>query len=158
MASLDTGRVRIRLSCTGGRVNDVQLGCERPDVTPVLRGRSASQAVQLIPLLFGLCCQSQSRAATLALAAARGEECQPRLDPEVQREVLREHLWRWLLDLPALLGKEALQQEFVSGAKSIAAGNRDALRKLLAEPQIENLRLLLPCLSGCHRHPLAVVC
>jgi len=97
----------------------------------------------------------------LALAAARGEECLPRLDPDVQREVLREHLWRCLLDLPPLLGEAAMQQEFVSAAKWIIEGKRDELRALLVSPHIATFRMLLTQASAspspapvCCRHSM----
>lgn len=137
--NFDTGRVRVQLMCADDRVSAVQVGSERPDVAMVLRGRTADQAVQLLPLLFALCGQAQARAAGLALAAARGEECAPRLDPDVQREVMREHLWRCLVDLPPLLGEAALQQEFVSAMKWIAEGNRADVRALLNSPRIAAL-------------------
>lgn len=143
MLNLDTGRVRARLACEGDRVSAVQVSSERPDVTRLLRGCTAGQAVQRVPALFALCGRAQSRAAALALAAARGEECPPQLDADVQREVLREHLWRCLLDLPVLMGAAAMQQEFVSAAKWVAEGKRDELRKLLASPHIATLRLQL---------------
>src|SRR3989338_3165800 len=130
MQHFDTGRVRVQLTCADGRVSAVRVSSARPDVAMVLRGRIADQAVQRLPLLFALCGQAQARAAALALADARGEEYAPRLDPEVQREVMREHLWRCLLDLPPLLGEAALQQEFVSAMKWIAEGNRAGLDAL----------------------------
>ncbi|OGS96721.1 MAG: hypothetical protein A3H31_01300 [Gallionellales bacterium RIFCSPLOWO2_02_FULL_57_47] len=135
MQHFDTGRVRVQLTCADGRVSAVRVSSARPDVAMVLRGRIADQAVQRLPLLFALCGQAQARAAALALAAARGEEYAPRLDPEVQREVMREHLWRCLLDLPPLLGEAALQQEFVRSVKMVAEGNRAGLHALLHSPR-----------------------
>ena len=146
----DAGCVRLRLACAAGRVSAVQVGSERPDIERVLRGRTADQAVRLVPLLFALCGEAQAHAAILALAAARGEECAPRLEPNVQREVLREHLWRWLLDLPMLLGETALQQEFIDATKRIAAGRRDKLHALLASPRIAALRSRLQQLEDPH--------
>jgi hypothetical protein len=143
MTNFDTGRVRVRLACDYGRVSAVQVSSERPDVAMVLRGRNADQAVRSIPLLFSLCGQAQARAASLALAAARGEECEPKLDPDVRREVLREHLWRCLLDLPPLLGVVAMQREFVSAAKWVAEGDRDELKALLTGSRIAKLRRIL---------------
>jgi hypothetical protein len=143
MPNFDTGRVRVRLVCADGRVNAVQVDIERPDAATILRGRTADQTLQLIPSLFALCGRAQARAAVLALAAARGKECLPQLDPHVQREVLREHVWRCLLDLPPLLGEAALQKEFVSAAKWITEGNRDELRALMDSPHIDALRQLL---------------
>jgi len=140
MPNLDAGRIRVRLACADGRVSAVQVGSERPEVARVLRGRTAEQAVQWVPLLFVLCGQAQAGAAVLALAAARGEECPPRIDPDIQREVLREHLWRCLLDLPPLLGEAAWQPEFVAAVRWVAAGCRDELHALLTSPRMVALR------------------
>jgi hypothetical protein len=152
MTNFDTGRVRVRLTCEGGRVSAIQVSSERPDVAMLLRDRTAGQAVRLVPSLFALCGQAQARAAALALAAARGKECPQRLDAAVQREVLREHLWRCLLDLPILLGGAALHQEFVSAAKCVTDGKRDELRALLTSPKIAALRLRLKQDNETHSH------
>ena len=104
-AGIDPGCVRLRLSIDNGRVADVKVASERPVVAQALRGRPADAAVQLVPLLFALCGKAQGRAATLALEAARGTDHPARLDPAIQHEALREHVWRWLLDLPPLCGE-----------------------------------------------------
>ncbi len=151
--NFDTGRVRVQLTCADGRVSAVQVSSERPDVAMVLPGRMADQAVQQLPLLFALCGQAQARAAVLALVAARGEECVPQLDPNVQREVLREHLWRCLLDFPPLMGETALQQEFVSAMKWAAEGNRAELHVLLNSPRIATLHQRLHQIKEQHPIP-----
>src|SRR5574340_1629674 len=138
--NFDTGLVRVQLACAEGSVSAVRVSSARPDVAVVLRGRIADQAVQLLPLLFALCGRAQARAGALALAAARGEECAPQLDPDVQREAMREHLWRCLLDLPSLLGVAELQQEFVSAVKWLAGENRNALHGFLTGTPIAALR------------------
>ena len=153
MPNFDTGRVRVQLACAASKVSAVRVSSERPDVATVLRGRTADQAVQSIPLLFALCGQAQARAAALALAAARGEECAPRLDPDVQREALREHLWRCLLDLPPLLGGAALQQEFASAVKWVAEGNRSELHALLSSLRLAALQQSLQQLEESHLIP-----
>ena len=136
---IDPGCVRLRLAVVDGRVGSVGVASERPLVAAVLRGRSGDAAVKLVPLLFALCGRAQGRAAELALAAARGRECAEHLDPAIQAEVMREHLWRWLLDLPPLLGDAPLQAEFVAAAGRIAAGQRVELAMLLDDPRIEAL-------------------
>lgn len=141
-AGLDAGCVRLRIACADGRVSAVEVASERPTVAQVLRGRPADQAVRLVPLLFALCGQAQGRAAALALEAARGVQCPAHLDPAIQREVLREHAWRWLLDLPLLFGEAPMRQEFVAAAGWIAAGQRDDMGALLAGPGIAAM---------CHR-------
>ena len=138
-AGIDPGCVRLRLAASGGRISAVNVISERPAVTRALRGRPADDAVRLVPLLFALCGKAQGRAAELALAAARGRECAAQLDPAIQAEAMREHLWRWLLDLPPLLGEAPLHAEFVAAAGCIAAGQRAELAALLDEPRIKAL-------------------
>jgi hypothetical protein len=75
----------------------------------------------------------------LAVAAARGEPCPVHVDATIEAEVMREHLWRWLLDLPPLLGALALRDEFVVAAGWVAGGQRRQLAALLDGPQIESL-------------------
>lgn len=139
-AGIDPGCVRLRLAIDNGRVADVGVASERPAVARVLCGRPADQAVSLVPLLFALCGKAQGRAATLALDAARGTEVQAYLDPAIRQEVQREHLWRWLLDLPPLLGETAMRDEFVAAARWVADGQRDALGALLAGSRIMALQ------------------
>jgi hypothetical protein len=138
-AGIDPGCVRLRLAVVGGRVGRVHVASERPSVAPGLRGKVAEDAVRLVPLLFALCGKAQGRAAALALAAARGGECAAHLDAAIEAEVMREHLWRWLLDLPSLLGGAAMREEFVAAIGSIAAARREELGALLAGPRIEAL-------------------
>jgi hypothetical protein len=153
MSDLDAGRVRIRLACTDGLVSAVQVSSERPQVAQILRGRTGEQAAHMVSLMFALCGHAQTRAALLAMSAANGEECIPMIDQDVQREALREHLWRCLLDLPPLLGEVALQQDFILGVKAIAEGRRDELQTLLNQPNIHSLRMLLRQLDDAHASP-----
>ncbi|MBK9020952.1 MAG: nickel-dependent hydrogenase large subunit [Sulfuritalea sp.] len=138
-AGIDPGCVRLKLACAHGRVAAVEVSSERPVVAQALRGRSAGQAVSLVPLLFALCGKAQGRAAQLALAAARGRACEAQVDPDIEREALREHLWRWLLDLPPLLGAAAMQFEFVEAMRWLSGGQRAELAAFLAGPRIEEL-------------------
>jgi hypothetical protein len=116
-------------------------------VTSVLRGRPADEAVALVPLLFALCGKAQGRAAELALAAARGAGSAPRLDPGIAAEAMREHLWRWLLDLPLLLGEAALKAEFAEAMGWVAEGRRDPLARLLDDPRLGRLAAQLDGLA-----------
>ena len=138
-AGIDPGCVRLRLGVEHGRISTVDVSSERPAIAPRLRGRPAEDAVRLVPLLFALCGKAQGRAAALALAAARGTECGARIDAAIQAEALREHLWRWLLDLPPLLGDVPLREEFIAAAGWIVEGRRDQLAALLAGPRVETL-------------------
>ncbi|MEI7842637.1 MAG: nickel-dependent hydrogenase large subunit [Gallionellaceae bacterium] len=139
----DTGRVRLRLTCVDGKVSEVHLVSDRPEVVKILKGRSAAQALKMLPLLFALCGKAQTRVAELAIAAARGKQLTPEIDHSAQKEALREHLWRSLLDLPPLLGATPLHQEFVTASKLVTDENRGQLYALLASPAIESLRFAL---------------
>ncbi|MDP1610077.1 MAG: hypothetical protein Q8M11_03395 [Sulfuritalea sp.] len=136
---IDPGCVRLRLGCADGRVCEVAVASERPALAQALRGRPADAAVRLVPLLFALCGKAQGRAAALALAAARGDECPAHIDAAIEQEVMREHLWRWLLDLPPALGETAMRDEFVAAIGALGGGRRDELAALLAGARIESL-------------------
>jgi len=156
-AGIDPGCVRLRLASADGRVSAVGVASERPAVAQALRGRPADEAVRLVPLLFALCGKAQGHAAALALAAARGTERERYLDPAVRHEALREHLWRWLLDLPVLLGEVAMRDEFVVATGWIARGQRDELAALLAGSGIDAMRRRLAELedvADAHLHQL----
>ncbi len=129
---IDPGCIRIGLAIAEGRVSAVELASDRPQLSSALRGRKADEAVRLLPLLFAICGKAQGRAAELALAAARGVAAAPQLDPVIAAEVMREHLWRWLLDLPPLLGEAPLKTEFAAALDWVAREQRDRLAELLA--------------------------
>lgn len=127
------GCLRVRLDIRGGRVTAIDVADQRPAAAARLRGRAVDEAIGLVPLLFSVCGKAQACAAVLAVAAAQGVETAPRLDPAVEREVMREHLWRWWLDLPPLLGLAPREDLFVAGTRALAEG-RSALGGLLADP------------------------
>ena len=136
---IDPGCIRIRLRQEAGCISAVEVVSERPVVTSVLRGRPADEAVALVPLLFALCGKAQGRAAELALAAARGAGSAPRLDPGIAAEAMREHLWRWLLDLPPLLGVAPLKVEFALAMGWMLKGEHSRLAEFLDQPCIDEL-------------------
>lgn len=138
-SAFDAGCVRIQVQCDGARVVAAQVVSQRPQVARVLKGRQADAAAKLVPLVFSLCARAQGVAARLALAAARGDESWPRLDPDIVREVMREHLWRWLLDLPVLLGMPPLRDQFTSVVRAVDAGHGETVQALLATPELTRL-------------------
>ena len=133
---IDPGRISLRLTCRDGRVTDATVASERPRAAVAFRGRAAVDVPRVVPLLFALCGRAQGRAAELAVAAARGSCESPRVDDAVAREALREHLWRWLLDLPPLFGLAPMREEFPRAARAIADGRWDQLRTLLADRRL----------------------
>jgi hypothetical protein len=134
VSAIDAGCVKIQLDCQHGRVVAATIQAERPDVARVLCGKPADAAVALVPLIFALCGRAQGRAAALALAAARGIETAPHLDAAVECEVLREHLWRLLLDLPPMLGLNAQHGMFAVALRALNLGARDTLAESLNDP------------------------
>jgi hypothetical protein len=131
-AMLDAGRVHIRLRLADERIAEVEIRSQRPLVAKALRGKPAAQAVQLVPLIFALCGRAQGQAAALALAAARGVETAPELDAAIEIEVMREHLWRLLLDLPPLLALPTQRELFLQAQQAVAIGDRPGLQAVLA--------------------------
>jgi hypothetical protein len=135
----DAGSVRIRIQGDGAKVIAAQVVSQRPQVARVLKGRQADDAATLVPLVFALCGRAQGAAARLAVGAARGEDSPPRLAPEIVREVMREHLSRWLLDLPVLFGMLPLHDQFSTAVRAVDAGHGEAVQGLLAAPEIIRL-------------------
>jgi coenzyme F420-reducing hydrogenase alpha subunit len=135
------GLVRIRLASSDGRISSVQISCERPDVTPCLRGQTKAAVLQRISLLYALCGKVQLRAATLALTAATGEERSSIIDSEVEREAMREHLWHCLIVMPGLSGKTPQNDEFVRAAIWIAEGQRAELYEWLKSADLTRVPL-----------------
>ncbi len=72
--------------------------------------------------------------------AARGRETLPGLEHSIEQEVLREHLWRWLLDLPVLFGEAPLRDEFLAAIGWVGAGRRAELAAFLAGERIAALQ------------------
>ena len=132
----DAGSVQIRLRHDGQKVIAAETACQRPHLARALLGKQADEAAALVPLVYALCGRAQGAAARLAVAAARGVESAPQLDPMIEREVIREHLWRWLLDLPGLLGMTPLRDQFSALARAPDAGRPEALSIALVAPEV----------------------
>ena len=115
--------MRLRLTWDGQRIVAAEIAANRPLAARILLGRMADPAVALVPQLFSLCGQAQGVAARLALLAARGDEASTaELDSALRRvalEAIVEHLWRLLLDWPALLGQAARKDEFLRWRKRL---------------------------------------
>lgn len=100
-------KIHIRLQWDGRRICRVELQ-PRPLVraTELVRGKTVAQTAILIPMLFSICGKAQGAAATTALAFAEGSEPvgSPQLERQVLAEAMQELLWRFLLDLPGIMG------------------------------------------------------
>jgi hypothetical protein len=146
-AGFDTGSVRLRLRGEGGKVVAADVFSQRPRVAGLLKGRWADDATTLLPKLFAVCGRAQGLAAQLAVSAARGEESLPCLAPDIVSEVMREHLWRCLLDLPALFSAPPLHEQFLNAIRWVDADQGEALRTWLAASEISHLLELIEALD-----------
>lgn len=101
------GYVGIGIEWDGHHIRKAEVSSLRPSVANhLLSGRSLDEAPILLARLFTLCGTSQEAAARLACQTAGGKDQRALGDAEwgVITEVLREHLWRVLVDWPQRLG------------------------------------------------------
>ncbi len=110
------GRILLDLLPSGDRFS-VEIRSQRPLLASrIFEGKSISQTLRTIPLLFNICGQAQSVAAVRAVENALGRHAHP--DVEQKRDILitlegiREHLWRILIDWPKLLGNNSEAKVF----------------------------------------------
>jgi coenzyme F420-reducing hydrogenase alpha subunit len=125
--AFDPGSVVLRLTIVDGRVAATEVTSVRPDVTRLLRGRSADQAVALVPLIYSLCGKAQGIAARAALAAARDVGVAAHVDADALNEAAREHAWQLLVNWPRQLGLDADEPFFVRLARAPVAADRGGL-------------------------------
>ncbi|MDA8257167.1 MAG: hypothetical protein M0Z99_16330 [Betaproteobacteria bacterium] len=105
------GKIAVRLHWDGQRIVRVELEPRHPlQAAGLLRGNSAVQAAHTLPMLFSLCAKAQAAAAVTALEAAQGAA--PGVAAAKWRELMvlgeaiQELLWRFLLDLPGIMGEQ----------------------------------------------------
>lgn len=103
-------KITLRLHWDGQRIVQVGLEPRHPlQVADLLRGKSAVRTAHTLPLLFSLCAKAQAAAAATALEAAQGKA--PGVatakwrELMVRGEAIQELLWRFLLDLPGIMGE-----------------------------------------------------
>ena len=116
---LAEGRLSLEIAWNGQQVGAAAIRSTRPlDASRLLEGRFAGQAVATVPLLFSICGRAQAVATATARAAAAGRVAGAALMAQRRRmvaaECLQEHLWRFLLDLPVLLGEAPQRDEFLA--------------------------------------------
>lgn len=137
---MDQGILRLVVAWSrdAGQILSARVDCQRPQAAGLLAGRPVSEALALVPRLFNLCRHAQEAAATLAVAAAEGRPAAADEDTllAVAREAIGEHLWRLLLDWPALAGQPPEKQSFLDWRKRLLSAktpqdNRQLGRELL---------------------------
>ncbi len=124
------GAIRIGLGLRHAHIERVRITSTRPDVArSLLQGRTRAMVQAVVPRLFSICGHSQSVASTLACAAALGEAIDPELlarqRATVAAEIVREGVWRMLLEWPKWID-EIPSPEAVAAARASLASPADA--------------------------------
>ena len=103
---MDAGKLTLGVVWDGESVVATEITSTRPMAAQVLKGKTPTQVVQIVPLLFSVCGRAQGAAASVALLAAMREESPAvaAMERSIVCEALQEHLWRMMLDWPDLLG------------------------------------------------------
>lgn len=137
MVDAGTLHMRVRLGPQGLEALDVRN--ERPAAMGALEGRTAAEVLARVPRLFSLCGVAQAAAARAALEAATVGAGAARAGDEigVVAETAQEHLWRLMLDWPALLAlPEALRghwhARFITLHRQLATLHEDACGEVSA--------------------------
>lgn len=146
------GELSIRVRVADGEVRAVDIASTRPQASRMLVGRTPAEAVRLAPMLFSLCGHAQQIAASVATEAATGAVAsgseQESRTRRVLLEVIQEHLWRLMLDWPALLELPPLREGFAHWHRRCAAvrerAEAETCRHLAADLVDYCDRILLP--------------
>lgn len=113
--------LRLHARWDGARVSAVRIENRRPHAARLLVGRTVAEATALVPRLFALCGRAQGVAAQLACAAAGGHAKDGAgFERAIAAEAAAEHLWRLLLDWPALLGLAPQRRRFAELHRRLA--------------------------------------
>lgn len=113
------GKLAFEVAWDGKQITGATVHSSRPILAcRVLEGKPAAQAVASVPLLYSICGRAQTVAAAAALEAAAGRPKSAAVDRlrelAVAAECAQEHLWRFLIDLPVLLGEPARSARFIA--------------------------------------------
>lgn len=112
------GGLSFEVAWDGRQITGAGIASSRPILAcRVLEGKPPAEAVACVPLLFSICGRSQTVAAAAALEAAE-DRTMPAAVARLRQlalaaECAQEHLWRFLIDLPQLLGGPALSARFL---------------------------------------------
>jgi hypothetical protein len=111
---VDVGKLTLVVSWDGRSVGTAEIRSTRPMAAQVLKGKTPSQVLQIVPLLFSVCGRAQGAAASAALQAAQqgGHAIAAAMERMIVCESMQEHLWRVMLDWPKLLGLPQQDQRF----------------------------------------------
>ena len=120
------GRLDILLAPARGIV---EIRSSRPVAAArVFEGRTITDTLQLLPLLYNVCGQAQAvaaiRAVESALQTPAGSDVERVRNRLVDLETLREHLWRVLLDWPRFYGSTPSTQHLAPLMGTIQAARQ----------------------------------
>lgn len=111
-----SGSLHISMLPSAGHFQ-TRVASDRPLLASRLfEGKTINQVLHLVPLLYSICGQAQSVAAVRAIENATRREASAEV--ERRRELLlalegiREHLWRFFIDWPKLLGQLGAPGQF----------------------------------------------
>ena len=132
------GGLLIEAAWDGRGVPSARLLNSRPQAAKLLVGRRIDEAMALIPALFALCGKAQALTAQAALGAARAEpaadeDARSAAERAIAAEAAQEHLWRLMLDWPALFGIEPRRGRFAELHRQLgraAANGADSAREV----------------------------
>lgn len=122
----------------GERIRAVSVACVRPLAARALVGRKVGDVCKLVPALFALCGVAQGAAARAACRAAAaagvGADDPAATERALAAEMAREHLWRLMLDWPALFDLPVRRDEFARLHRRLMVADRpDMAAELGAE-------------------------
>jgi hypothetical protein len=127
---IDVGKLTLGVLWDGASVSGTDICSTRPMAAAVLTGKTPTQVMQIVPLLYSVCGRAQGAAANAAMHAAQQADWPEVANTErmIVCEALQEHLWRVMLDWPKLLGLATRDQQFAGWyalLRKIAAGETD---------------------------------
>lgn len=125
---MNPGELAVRIAVGADGVRGVECVSTRPRVAhTLLRGRAVREVPMLLGQLFAVCGQAQSTASHAACEAAGGAPAAPTVqatrDRALANELVQEHLWHFLIDLPKATGTTPLAEAMALARK--AAGVAD---------------------------------
>ena len=103
------GALRLEVGWDGEAVQTVRVASTRPlAVRRLLEGIEPAEMLRRVSLLYAVCAEAQTAAATAAIAAARGQDLAPSearaSELRVAGESAHEHLFHVLVGLPGAIG------------------------------------------------------
>jgi hypothetical protein len=111
---VDVGKLTLGVFWDGESVPATDIRSTRPMAAQILKDKTPTHVLQIVPLLFSVCGRAQGAAASAAILVAMREQSPAvtSLEQSIVCEALQEHLWRVMLDWPDLLGLPQEDKQF----------------------------------------------